>query len=242
MAKFVPGVVRDVIEKNPYMKLKKREKDVSVLILDIQGCTTLCENLSYVDMNYIIERYFSAFFDEINRYHGDVNETMGDGLMAIYQGKGKIENALNAARSALAISETTHRLNQELEGKFDPIVINMGISSGIAAVGVTKFTGRTGERWTYTASGPITNLSSRLCSAAEEGAILADEDTAKRIDRHIEIKELGKRKFKDVGTLVRVFMPIRELSANQSPTDKNPYKKQKGPGNERRDSRARPCA
>lgn len=175
MEKFVPRLVKDVIEKKPDSDLDRQEKEVSILMLDIRGCTTLCEYLSFTDMNYIIERYFAAFLDDIYRNHGDVNETMGDGLMAIYESKHKIDNALNATRSALAILETTSRFNQELEGRFEPITINIGISSGVAAVGVTKFASQGGDRWTYTATGPISNLASRLCSAAEEGSISTNQ-------------------------------------------------------------------
>ena len=212
MEKFIPRVVKDVIEKDPDMDMQKQAKEVSILFLDIMSCTTLCENLSFTDMNFIIERYFSSFLEDIHRSHGDVNETMGDGLMAIFQGKGEVENALNAARSALAIYETTRRLNHELEGKFEPITINIGVTSGVASVGVTKLAGSTGERWTYTATGPITNLSSRLCSAAEDGEILIDEETAIRIDGFLEVKELRKMVFKNVSTSVKVFKVDEELS------------------------------
>lgn len=136
---------------------------------------------------------------------------MGDGLMAIYQGKDNVENALNATRSALAILDSNHRINQELSGNFAPIKINIGISSGIADVGATKFTGITGDRWTYTASGPVTNLSSRLCSAAKGGAILIDEETAKRINEFFEVKDLGEIKFKNIGSSIRVLKVVGEL-------------------------------
>lgn len=225
MAKFVPRMVKNVIEKNPEMGMEKLDKDVSILFLDIRDCTTLCENLSHTDMNYIIERYFSAFLDDIHRSQGDVNETMGDGLMAIYQSEDEVENGLNATRSALAILENTRRLNQELEARFPPIAINVGISSGIAALGSTKFTGITSDRWTYTASGPVTNLASRLCSSAGERAILVDEETAKRIDRFMEVRELGEMKFKNISTSVRVFMVVGELSSNQSLPSKMPHQK-----------------
>lgn len=232
MAKFVPRTVKNLIEKNPDIDMEKQDKDVSILFLDIKGCTHLCERMSQTDMNYLIERYFSAFLDDIHRYQGDVNETMGDGLMAIYQDEDKVENALNATRSALAILVTTRLINQELEGKFVPITINIGVSSGIASVGSTKFTGITGDRWTYTASGPITNLSSRLCSDAEEEAILIDEETADRINRFIEVREGGEKSFKNMSRAVRVFMivgvpgTLNTLHSSmeslvQSPTERN---------------------
>ncbi len=79
-------VCRELEPKNQELQ----EKDVTVFMLDIRGCTTLCENLSHADMNYIIERYFSAFLVDIHCNHGDMNETMGDGLMAIYTDEGAI--------------------------------------------------------------------------------------------------------------------------------------------------------
>ena len=57
---------------------------------------------------------------------------------------------------------------------------NMGVSSGECDVGSTKFRGTTGERWTFTASGPSTNLAARLGGFARNGQILVSPETAKR--------------------------------------------------------------
>ncbi|MBW2066149.1 MAG: adenylate/guanylate cyclase domain-containing protein [Deltaproteobacteria bacterium] len=208
MAKFVPRVARTIIERGHDQEMEKETGDVSVLMLDIVGCTALCENLSYADMNYLIERYFSGFLDEVHRNKGDVNETTGDGLMAIFRGKNQVENALNAIRSAIGIQRATRRLNHDLQGMFEPIKINVGISSGMAAVGVTRFKGETGERWTYTASGPITNLASRLCSAAKEGDILIDEETSRRIQETFNVVGLGEMEFRNIDSAVKVFKLI----------------------------------
>jgi len=208
MARFVPKEARRIFEEEPDREMGKDAADVSVVILDIVGCTALCENLSYGEMNYLIERYFSAFLDEVHGNSGDINETMGDGLMAIFQDKRQEENALNAVRSAIGIHAVTRRLNHELRGRFEPIRINVGIGSGMAAVGVTRFKGETGERWTYTASGPVTNLASRLCSAAKEGDILLDEETHKRIRGAFNVIGLGEMEFRNISRTVRVFRVI----------------------------------
>jgi class 3 adenylate cyclase len=216
MTKFVPRVVKEIIEKNPEVDPGKQDKDVSILFLDVKGCTHLCEKLGRADMNYVLERYFSAFLDRINHHMGDVNETMGDGLMVIYQTEDKKRNALNAARSAVAILTDTHRLNKELREAFPPVTINIGISSGVAAVGVTKFTSPAGDRWTYTATGPVTNLSSRLCSAATDGTILIDEETATRVNGLLRLREVGTRNFKNVGSPVKVFAVVEALSLTEN--------------------------
>ena len=46
------------------------------------------------------------------------------------------------------------------------INVHIGIASGECDVGATQFHGAAGERWTYTASGTVTNLAARLCDQA----------------------------------------------------------------------------
>jgi class 3 adenylate cyclase len=57
---------------------------VSVLFVDLVGYTHLSERLEADEVNYVVERCFGAFLDEIIDHGGDVNETAGDGLMVIF--------------------------------------------------------------------------------------------------------------------------------------------------------------
>ena len=101
--------------------------------------------------------------------------------MVIFQDPDQRENAFQAAQTALAIRERTDAINRELLGRFDPVTVNMGINSGPALVGMTRFTGSVGSRMTYTASGPVTNLAARIASSAEKGQILIGPETMNRI-------------------------------------------------------------
>jgi class 3 adenylate cyclase len=53
-------------------------------------------------------------------------------------------------------------INGEIAELTEPIRLHVGINSGTAAVGATKIEGTAGTRWTYTASGPVTNVAARL--------------------------------------------------------------------------------
>ena len=66
-----------------------------------------------------------------------------------------------------------------------PLQVNMGINSGSASLGMTQFHGTAGTRMTFTASGPVTNLASRIASTATEGDILVGPETAHRIEKEI---------------------------------------------------------
>jgi class 3 adenylate cyclase len=206
---FVPETVQKIVEKNPATpSLEKRDADVSILFLDVAGYTKISETLTQEKVNFIIEKYFSSFLDVIYANQGDINETAGDGLMAIFQGVER-ENALNASRAALDIHARTTEIRKELEGRFDPIQVNMGINSGVASVGMTKFLGAAGTRMTFTARGPVTNLAARIASAATEGDILVGPQTAARIENEILLFDRGLMNFKNVKEEVRVYSLIR---------------------------------
>jgi class 3 adenylate cyclase len=141
--------------------------------------------------------------DVIYARGGDINETAGDGLMVIFQGA-ETAHALHAARAALTIQTRTGELNQELDGRFMPILVNMGVNSGTASLGMTQFHGTAWTRMTFTASGAVINLASRIASAATEGDILVGPDTARRIEHAIPCYDRGSMDFKNVLEGVRI--------------------------------------
>lgn len=201
---FVPETVKRIVEKNPARpELEKKDQDVSILFLDVAGYTRISERFSRDQVHFMIEKYFSAFLDIISQHAGDVNETAGDGLMSIFNGPPK-ENAYNAAVAALAIRRRTTEINKELEGRFQPVVINMGINSGLAAVGMTRFKGASGVRMTYTASGETTNLAARIAGVARHGEILVGPQTAARLDGDFVLDFAGEKRLKNVSRPVSV--------------------------------------
>lgn len=211
LGKFVPAVVRQIVERDPTAPaLDKREQDVTVLFLDMAGYTSLSESLEQEQMNYLVERYFSSFLDDIYANHGDINETAGDGLMVIFQDEDACAHARAAVRTALAIRAATQRINAELALVYAPVTVNMGINSGTAAVGSTRFESATGTRWTFTASGPVTNLAARLGAYATGGAIYVGPETARRVGEAVQLRPLGLQAFKNVREPVAVYAVLTE--------------------------------
>jgi class 3 adenylate cyclase len=209
--KFVPESVKKIVHKNPEApEFEKKEKDVSVLFLDVGGYTRMSELLDKVKVNFIIERYFSSYLDCIYKSNGDINETAGDGLMIIFQDPDPVQNALQAVQAATGIHDRTLEINRELKGRFDPVVVNMGINSGTALLGMTRFQGSVGSRMTYTASGPMTNLAARIASTSKNGEILVGQETATRLTGRVTLEDLGKREFKNVDAPVRVHRLVIE--------------------------------
>jgi class 3 adenylate cyclase len=66
LCKFVPASVTRLVEKSPTSEiLEARERDVTVLFLDIEGYARLTERIGATQVNALTERYFSVFMEAI---------------------------------------------------------------------------------------------------------------------------------------------------------------------------------
>ncbi len=210
LAKFVPKTVQALIDESPEApSFDKRDADVSVLFADITGYTRLSAAMDLDRVNQLVELYFGAFLDEIVAYGGDVNETAGDGLMVIFRDPNPRQHAVAAVLAGLAIQRKTCEINGTLEGFFEPISMHVGVNSGTASVGVTKIEGVAGTRWTYTASGPTTNIAARLAALGDGNGVVLSEETRSRLGDHLEIEDMGLQALKNVAQPVRIYrVPI----------------------------------
>jgi adenylate cyclase len=202
-AKFVPSPVRRELEADPGADMAKRARDVSVMFLDISGYTRLAERLAPDDLNRLVESYFSAFLDRVNEAGGDITETAGDGFMAVYAEVDAVpDHAVRAADSALALLAATEALNRASAG--EALAVRIGINSGVALVGPTRLEGARESRWTFTASGPVTNLAARLAELAEPWHVLVGPETARRLGSGFHLEGRGPRTLKNVSEPVVV--------------------------------------
>jgi class 3 adenylate cyclase len=200
----VPGAVKRLVAANPEApELAKHAQDVSVLFVDITGYTRLCEQLPLEGLNRLVERYFSTFLDRIHEAGGDINETAGDGFMAIFQTADMQMHTVTAVETALALLSTTEALNRN--NSAPPLAIHMGLNSGLALVGSTRFEGMQGTRWTFTASGPVTNLAARLAATAKAGQLLVGAETVRRLGQRYHVERLGREHLKNLAQAVDIY-------------------------------------
>jgi hypothetical protein len=140
-------------------------------------------------INHVIESYFSIFYDLIQKNGGDVNEMAGDGMMVIFLEPDPVKRAKGAIQAALEIQEQCIKYAEEGDAFLFPIQVNMGICSGEVYLGSTKMKGSGGDRWTFTASGPVTIVAARLSD---------------RIGNEFPLKHLGKVQLKNFRDPVEV--------------------------------------
>jgi len=209
LKKFVPVSVRRVAETGSEdFKFEKVERDATILFLDIGCYGSMCESMDHHRVNFLVEKYFSEFLDDIQRGNGEINETAGDGLMIIFQDQDQVSHARTGTSTAIAIHYKTHKVNTELRGKYEPTMVNMGINSGKVFLGATKFEGISGARWTFTASGLTTVLAARIAGLATDGKILLGPETMRRVQGEFLIEPFGEHRLKNITQPVSIYQLV----------------------------------
>lgn len=193
LAKFVPEAIKRAISENPEApEFALHKQDVSILFVDISGYTRLSEFYPLDIVNSLVEQYFSLFLDHIQEGGGDISETSGDGFMAVFQDADVFRHARTAVETAIALLTTTEALNQK--NREHRLSIHMGVNSGVALVGSTRFEGARSTRWTFSANGPMTNLAARLAERATASQVLVGPETVRRVRAHHQFEKYEHEK------------------------------------------------
>ena len=85
----------------------------------------ISESQNAASVNYLIERYFSSFLDDIYQNNGNINETAGGGLVIIFQDADRMKHAAQVTHTTLAIRNKTQQININLEGEYGPVQVNI---------------------------------------------------------------------------------------------------------------------
>jgi len=113
------------------------EKDVVVVFIDLRDSTTLAERRLPFDVVFILNQFFSAMSDAVERYDGHYSNFTGDGLMAMFGLENGVETGVkNAMCSAFAMLRALDALNDRMAGELErPLAIGVGVHVGHAIVG-----------------------------------------------------------------------------------------------------------
>jgi class 3 adenylate cyclase len=85
----------------------------------------------------------------------------------------------------------------------------MGISSGTALVGMTRFKGMLDNRMTFTASGAVTNIAARLSDHAKGGDILISQATRELIQGLWPVFDKGRAMLKGIPEPVQIYSLLK---------------------------------
>jgi len=187
-----PQVVDMIIKSEGGAKedlLMARDVSVTILFADIVGFTRLSEKLKPLDVNQLLNLYFSRMTDVIFEYEGTLDKYVGDSLMAVFGAPvAKEDDAERAIKAALKMRKELRAMMETVtpDKKFD---IRIGINSGHVVAGNIG----SPKRMDYTVIGDSVNVASRLESGADPNQVLIGEETYLQIKGKFKTQEIGSR-------------------------------------------------
>jgi class 3 adenylate cyclase len=215
MQKFAPAAVANEIDANPTSPdLTAKDCDVSILFADVAGYTRITERMGRRQLRELMNRAFSRFVDEVHRYEGVLLEISGDELFVVFGDQNPAQHVRKAANAALAISGASSELKEELGSAETPLLMNMGINSGIASVGLHSVEASSGSRYRYGASGTVVNIAARVRGLARNGDILISADSVARVATEFVFENMGEHSLKNVGRPVGIHRLVGPLKAH----------------------------
>jgi class 3 adenylate cyclase len=153
-------------------------KRITVFFSDIEGFTSMMDNLPEATMTRILNDYLNEMAEVAIAYGGTVDKFIGDGVMILFgapESRGAVQDAICCVQMAIAMRSRLEYLRASWFSKAIPanLHIRIGIHSGYSAVG--NFGSK--QRMDYTAIGGVVNLASRLEKAAGTDEILVSAET-----------------------------------------------------------------
>jgi class 3 adenylate cyclase/tetratricopeptide (TPR) repeat protein len=184
-------------------------KLVTVMFSDVSGFTAMSERLDPEEVHAIMDRAFQVIIEAVHRFEGNINQFLGDGVMALFGAPiAHEDHPQRAIRAALAIQDGLSPLKREVRQTHGvKFRVRMGINTG------SVFVGAIGKdlRMDYTAVGDTTNLAARLLGLAGPGQILVSPATHRITDGYFTFEDRGEFKFKGKSELIRVYSVMGEV-------------------------------
>lgn len=146
-------------------------RHVTMLFCDIRGFTALTENMPPADVIDLLNEHMTALTDVAYQHGGIVDKFVGDLIMVLFgapQSTG--EDAVRAVQCALNMLRVRRELNGVSKHSLE---VGIGLATGSVVAGCMG----SDQRLSYTVLGHRVNLASRLCSIAQAGEIIMDEET-----------------------------------------------------------------
>jgi predicted ATPase/class 3 adenylate cyclase len=211
--KFAPTTVSKEIDANPTSPdLAVKDCDVSILFADLAGYSRLAEQMDPRQFDELVNYAFSRFIDEIHRYGGTLLGIRGDELFVLFADEDGSRHVWKAAKAALAIAHAATRLNEESAGAHPPLIMNMGINSGVASVGLHSVEASSGSSWRYDATGTVVNIAARVRELARDGSILMSSDSVAWVADDFVFEDLGNHSLKNVTGRIHICRLVGERS------------------------------
>ncbi len=161
-----------------------KRRSYAFLFSDVRGFTTFSEKNDPDFVIQVLNEYFEIQARIIKKYKGDIDDYVGDQIMAHFGGSNKCDNAIHAAIEIVRVIE---KFNEDRKSKgmaFFEVGIGLHVGNVIVGSIGASF------RMDYACVGDVVNTASRLCSSAKPMEILASKEIVESSRKDFKFEEI----------------------------------------------------
>jgi class 3 adenylate cyclase/CheY-like chemotaxis protein len=196
-------VVTNLLEQPEGLKLGGDLREVTILMSDIRGFTTICEGLEPENVMKMLNTYLGTMSEIIIQHQGTIDEFIGDGILAIFGAPiSREDDADRAVQCALRMQAAIVDINREYTAAGLPeIRMGIGVNTG------TVIAGNIGseKRSKYGIVGHQVNLTARIEARTSGGEILIAKSTLDKLHHHYRTGRNELVQVKGINEPVSIF-------------------------------------
>jgi adenylate cyclase len=155
---YVPqSLVRGLTEQTLSPGVNRQVLHGTCLVTDAENYTTVAERLSAEQLATLVNDYYRAIFGVVQQHGGEISDTAGDSMVAVWaSGRPDVDARRRAAEASLAILRAVEEFNRAHADS--PLPTRVGLESGEMVLGNIGAE----QRYEYRAVGDIVNTASRI--------------------------------------------------------------------------------
>jgi class 3 adenylate cyclase len=196
-------VVEELLGSPDGLRMGGELCEVTFLVSDLRGFTSMAAHLSPQDVIHILNRYLERMVDIIARYRGTVDEFQGDGILAFFGAPlAAADDPERAIACAIAMQTALVDINAEQRQHYLPeLVMGIGINTGEVIVGNIGSEKRT----KYGAVGSAINTAYRIESYTVGGQILMSSSTYEQVRSLVRVRNTLEVQFKGLDQPITLY-------------------------------------
>ena len=170
-------------------------EEVTLMFADLQGYTSFTERVGPDEAAKMLNAYWAELLPVLEQHHADVQDLIGDEVMAIFRGEG---HASRAGLAALRFQAEAARIARDGWPRF-----RAGLNTGVVTAGIV---GASSGLRKHGVVGDTVNTAARLQSAAPVGCVLVGEETRQHLPPDAVVEERAPLDLKGKEELVQAYV------------------------------------
>lgn len=196
-------IVTEILERPEGLELGGDLREVTIMMSDIRGFTTLSEQLPPARVVTMLNRYLGAMTEIIFQHRGTIDEFLGDAILAVFGAPQKHDDDPQlAANCALAMQRAMAEINRaNVRDGLPELTMGIALNTGKVIAGNIG----SERRSKYGFVGHAMNVTSRIEDICDAGEILIAESTCRSLGSAFEVGQRRELQAPGIDELLGVF-------------------------------------